>query len=75
MQIHYKCRCQANEQTIVVPDRPADTDIEPWMNIVQACIGYHHSVTAPRCAFTAMEYAKIPYDEHAPQIGTPIVKN
>jgi hypothetical protein len=69
MKIFYKCRCMPAEAELEVADRPKDADLLIWMGLVQATIGLDHNVRSPRCIATEMEYAKIPYDEHAPGIG------
>lgn len=74
MEVRYKCKCQEKEQAILVTDRVKHTDILPWMELVQASIGYHHRMTSPLCRKEEMEYCMIPADNEE-RIGVPITKN
>lgn len=67
--VHYKCHCMAAEANLEVPERPAGADLIAWMEIVRACLGLDHAARSPSCPAAAVEYLKIPTDEHAPGIG------
>lgn len=69
MNVIYKCVCQNSEQTVTVPDRLPNVDINFWIsNIVGNCLAYDHSAKSPNCKAEAMEYLKIPVEENV-QIG------
>ncbi len=72
MKVIYKCKCLTSEVEIDVPDRRPNTDILPWVEMVQACIGFDHSQLSPQCRRVEMEYMKLPMD--GDQIGTPPTK-
>jgi hypothetical protein len=74
MDVTYKCACMSKEATVVVPDRHPKGDLMEWMELVQHCIGVDHRARSPICVATAMEYAKIPFDEAAPGLGMKATK-
>lgn len=74
MKIKYKCRCDANERNVDVPDRVAGSDLERWMNCVYACLGYDHTARSPYCQHEKTEYIKIPMPDGTEELGKPVVK-
>lgn len=75
MQIHYKCRCMKEEATIDVPDRRPGSDLMVWMEAVQHCIYVDHKGLSPLCMTTAMQYAKIPFEEGGEGVGIKATRN
>lgn len=75
MKISYKCKCMAKEVEIDVPDRRPFTDIRPWMEMVQGCMGYDHTALSPHCRRQEVEYCRIPIDEDSVGVGIPPEKD
>lgn len=70
IKIFYKCKCMQDQAALDVPERPIGGAIEVWMAVVQQAISIDHNNRNPQCRATTLEYAKIPLDDNAPQLGT-----
>lgn len=75
MRIQYKCKCMKAERFVKVPDRVPDSDLEPWMQIMTACVTYDHHARFAFCRTQSMEYVRIPHSDPDQPLGQPLVKN